>query len=85
MSRPPNTGPAERDRQREIRKLESLLREFDRLPAHRREDEVADVRADMCRRRLAELGAPGYAMPARPEANVAVVDIDQLIEELGRK
>jgi len=85
MDRPPNTGPQERQRQQEIRKLEALLRELDAVPARRREDEVADVRADMCRRRLAELGAPGYALPAKPEATVELVDIDELIAELGRK
>lgn len=80
MERVPNTGPAERERVREIRKLEALLRELDRVPAHRREDEVADVRVDMCRRRLAELGAPGYASPAKVEATVEIVDIEDLLK-----
>lgn len=84
MSRVPNTGPAERERQQQIRKLEALLRQLDRLPAHRREDEVADVRAGMCRRRLAELRAPGYALPPKVKATVEIIDIDDWLEEQTR-
>ena len=80
MPRVPNTGPAERQRLQDIRRLEALLRELDRVPAHRREDEVADVRADMCRRRLSELGVPGYALPAKVEATVEIVDIEDLLK-----
>jgi len=84
MDRVPNTGPAERERQAEIRRLERLLRELERVPAHRRYAEVADVRADICRRLLAELGAPGYTLPPAPEATVEVVDIDELIAGIER-
>lgn len=83
MDRPPNTGPSDRERQAQIKRLEALLRELERVPAHRREAEVADVRADMCKRMLAELGAPGYSLPAKPEATV--VDIDELIQELENR
>jgi hypothetical protein len=85
MSRPPNTGPRERERQGLIRRYTALLRELERVPAHRREDEVADVRADICRRLLAELGAPGYALRPGASATVEVVDIDALIAEIDRK
>jgi hypothetical protein len=85
MSRVPNTGPAERDRIKQIRRYERLLRELEAVPAQRREDEVADVRGDICRRMLAELGAPGYSLPDPVPATVEIVDIDELIEELGRK
>ena len=85
MDRPPNTGPAERERQGLIRRYEALLRELERVPAHRREAEVADVREGICRRLLAELGAPGYAMPSTPpKATVEIVDIDQWLDELTR-
>lgn len=84
MDRVPNTGPAERERLAQIKRYTSLLREMERVPPHRREDECADVRADMCRRMLGELGAPGYPMPVAQPATVEVVDIDELIRDLGR-
>lgn len=80
MSRVPNTGPAERERLAQIKRYERLLREMDRVPLHRREDECADVRADMCRRMLGELGAPGYPKPAAPPATVEVMDFGQWLE-----
>ncbi len=82
MDRPPNTGPAERERIKQIRRYEALLRELERVPAHLREAEVADVRADICRRLLAELVAPGYVLPPVPTATAEVVDIDELIREI---
>lgn len=88
MDRVPNTGSAERERLAQIKRYTSLLREMERVPPHRREDEVADVRADVCRRMLGELGAPGYPKPVAPPATVEIVeivDIDELIKDLGRR
>ena len=83
MHRVPDTGPKERQRQREIRRLERLLRELEGIPERRRENELADVRADICKRLLSELGAPGHPPLRGPVATVEIVDIDRLIEELG--
>lgn len=85
MSRPPNTGPAERERLAQIKRYERLLREMERVPVHRRDDECADDRAEMCRRMLGELGAPGYPKEVAPTATVEVVDIDKLITDLERR
>ena len=86
MVRVPNTGAKERERLGQIRRFERLLKELDRVPAHRREDECADVRSDICRRMLAELGAPGYTPPAAPEpARIEAVDITRLLEGSWRK
>lgn len=83
MWRPPNTGPAERERQQQIRRCKALLRELVGVPPYRREDEVADVREGVCRRMLAELGAPRYALSQAPEAAVEIVDIEDVIDGRG--
>jgi hypothetical protein len=63
MSRVPNAGPAERDRQRLIRKLEADLRARDAIPAARRVDELADIRTETC---LALLGDLHGGLPVVP-------------------
>jgi hypothetical protein len=55
MYRVPNTGPAERDRQRLIRKLEATLRVLDAIPPKHREAELADSRAELCLRAIDEV------------------------------
>ena len=84
--RVPNSGAKERERLERIRRFERLLKELERVPAHRRETECADARADICRQMLAELGAAGYVLPATPaHPRVEIVDIDQLLSEYSRK
>ena len=51
-SRPPSIDPS---RDKEVARLERLLAEFDAIPPHRREDELADVRAESVRAMLADL------------------------------
>lgn len=82
MDRVPNTGPRERERRALIHRYKNLLRDLERVPQHRREDECADVREDLCQRMLGELGAPGYESPPTP--SVDVVDIDGQVSELLR-
>ena len=55
-SRPPDTGPAAKDRARLIAKLQRNLRSFERIPAGRRAAECADEREQACRALLFELG-----------------------------
>lgn len=81
MLRVPNSGPAERERQAQIRRLEKLLRELERVPAHRREDECADVRERDVRQALAELGAPGFPLPEKPVTTLEVLDLDRWLAE----
>lgn len=50
--RPPSINTA---RNREVSRLERLLVPFEAIPSHRRDDELADVRAQGVRARLAEL------------------------------
>lgn len=83
MSRTPNIGPEERERVAQIKRLERLLRELERVPAHRRDDECADVRERDVRQFLAELGAPGYALPERVKPTVEIVDLDAWLDEIG--
>lgn len=58
MSRPPNTGAAEREREALIRRLERRLADFQAVPPARREAECADEGEQTCRALLAEIGAP---------------------------
>ena len=81
MSRTPNTGAAERERQGQIKRLERLLRELEKAPAHRRDDECADVRERDVRTFLAELGAPGYEPAVKPVATVEVMDLDEWLAQ----
>ena len=50
--RPPSIDPA---RDKQIAWLEHLLAEFEAIPAHRREDELADIRAEAVKAMLADL------------------------------
>ena len=50
--RPPSIDTAH---DKEVARLERLLAEFEAIPAHRREDELADVRAQSVRALLADL------------------------------
>ena len=50
--RPPSIHTA---RDEEVARLERLLAEFEAIPAHRRECELADVRAESVRLLLADL------------------------------
>lgn len=50
--RVPSIDPA---RDREVARLLRLLAEFDAIPSHRREDELADIRADCVKAMLADL------------------------------
>lgn len=52
MSRVPSIDTK---RDREIARLQRLLAEFEAIPAHRREDELADVRAETVRALLRDL------------------------------
>lgn len=51
-SRPPSIKTA---RDKQIARLKRLLAEFEAIPAQRREDELADSRAETVRALLAEL------------------------------
>jgi hypothetical protein len=84
MLRVPTSGPAERERQQQIRRLESSLRRFERVPPHRREAECADEGERDCRMLLAELGAKGYERPALPPSAVTLMTLDELLEDLER-
>lgn len=55
-SRPPDTGPAAKDRARLIAKLQRALARFERIPAGRRAAECADEGEQTCRALLFELG-----------------------------
>lgn len=68
MSRVPNSGPAERERQRVIAKLEALIEQLDRIPPARREAELADIRAEDCRQMLGDLKA-GLPLEGRTGAD----------------
>ncbi|GAB5426640.1 MAG: hypothetical protein Devi2KO_00990 [Devosia indica] len=57
MVRVPDVGPATREREALIRKLERDLRRFQRIPAKRRAAECADEGEATCRTLLAELYA----------------------------
>lgn len=81
MIRVPNSGPAERERQHQIRRLEKALRRFERVPAHRRDAECADEGERDVRQFLAELGAPGFPLPEKPVATVMVLDLDNWLAE----
>lgn len=68
--RPPTINPA---RDKQVARLQRVLKELDAIPPHRREDELADVRAETVRAMLGDLNAgtssPGSADPtpaARP-------------------
>lgn len=75
--RVPNTGPVERERQELIRKLERDLRGLEAVPPRQRENELADVREDICRAMLRDL----YA--GRPLVAPRVEPLDLLQELLG--
>jgi hypothetical protein len=54
IARPPTIDPA---RDKEVARLERVLKELEAIPPHRREDELADVRAETVRAMLGDLGA----------------------------
>lgn len=85
MQRVPNTGPGERRRAELVRRYESLLKALKRIPPRRRENECADVREDICRTMLGELGAPGYAPVQKPRAAAEIIDIDELLAGVNRR
>lgn len=82
LNRVPNTGRKERDRQALIRKLEANLRRFEKVPAHRREDECADSGEETCRALLGELGVPGYERPAELTNSPT---LDEYLDEIERR
>jgi hypothetical protein len=57
MLRVPNTGPAERERQALMKRLESKLEYFRGIPPARRDAECADEGERDCMAMLAELRA----------------------------
>lgn len=59
-----NDSTQERERLDKIAHFERRLGAFQRVPAHRREEECADVGEETCRRLLVELGAPGHLLRA---------------------
>jgi site-specific recombinase XerD len=79
VTRVPKTGPAERERLDCIRRLERSLRRFEKVPAHRREAECADVGERDCRALLTELGAPGSERSAAPMV-ATVMTIDKWLD-----
>lgn len=81
--RVPNSGPAERERQGQIRRLEKKLAYFQSIPPHRRDDECADEGEQTCCALLADLGAPGYERPQRQgDAVVTLMSIDEFLDDL---
>lgn len=56
VTRVPSVDPK---RDAEIARLQSLLAELERIPAHRREDELADVREKDLREMIADLEKTG--------------------------
>lgn len=74
----PQTGPNIRERQRLIAHYKSVLAELDRIPAHRREDECADVRARACQIAIDELEG------RRPVPDQPIPDaLEELMRESG--
>jgi hypothetical protein len=55
MCRVPNTGAAEHERLRLIKKLEANLRSLERIPAERRNAELADIRTETCLAMIGDL------------------------------
>jgi hypothetical protein len=78
--RVPNSGPAERERQRLISRFERDLRGLELMPARWREAELADIREEICRAVLLDLRAGLPLVPARGAAS----DVADEILELER-
>lgn len=72
--RVPSTGPKTTERQRRLKHLRSVLAELERLPAHRREDECADLKERSIRKVIDEI-ENGYNPVNPPD------DLDELLRE----
>jgi hypothetical protein len=84
--RVPNSGPAERERQDQIRRIEKKLAYFQSIPERRREDECADEGESTCRALLSELCAPGHERPLRHDGGaVTLMTIEQFLDDLEKR
>lgn len=67
--RVPSSGPNTKVRRARVKHLRSVLAELERVPAHRREDECADVRERSIRKAIDEI-ENGYS-PVDPPDELA--------------